>query len=173
MPPIQRFHWILTIRSFSCFKQTAQNRRFRIPMSMVTSMVGETKTFATPEVLKKTSLTSTFLNILQPLPGLHKLILLITCMLQGLLEFNPHWICYTTQCVARAATTPLQRCLPVGLPLRPPHCALVRFSPDAQSGLNRPLPLRSSGICPDACTQGLRTAHQFASLLMRNPGLTL
>jgi len=35
-----------------------------------------------------------------------------------------------------------------------------------------PLPLRSSGICPDANAQGLRTAHQFASLLMRNPGLT-
>jgi len=35
-----------------------------------------------------------------------------------------------------------------------------------------PLSLRSSGICPDAFAQGQRTAHQFASLLMRNPGLT-
>jgi len=34
-----------------------------------------------------------------------------------------------------------------------------------------PLPLRFSGICPDASVQGQRTAHQFASLLMRNPGL--
>ena len=25
-----------------------------------------------------------------------------------------------------------------------------------------PLPLRFSGICPDAFAQGLRTAHQFA-----------
>ena len=35
-----------------------------------------------------------------------------------------------------------------------------------------PLPLRSSGICPDAIPNIHRTAHQFASLLMRNPGLT-
>jgi len=34
-----------------------------------------------------------------------------------------------------------------------------------------PLSLRFSGICPDASVQGQRTAHQFASLLMRNPGL--
>jgi len=26
-----------------------------------------------------------------------------------------------------------------------------------------PLPLRSSGICPDACAQGQRTAHQFVT----------
>jgi len=30
----------------------------------------------------------------------------------------------------------------------------------------------SSGICPDAFAQSKHTAHQFATLLMRNPGLT-
>jgi len=33
-----------------------------------------------------------------------------------------------------------------------------------------PLPLRFSGVNPDANAQGPPTAHQFASLLMRNPG---
>jgi len=33
-----------------------------------------------------------------------------------------------------------------------------------------PLSLRCSGVCPDAGAKVQPTAHQFASLLMRNPG---
>jgi hypothetical protein len=39
------------------------------------------------------------------------------------------------------------------------HCASIRFVPDAQSGLNRPLPLRFSGVCPDAIPNIHHTAH--------------
>ena len=88
MPPLRGFYYLLTIRSFLFFEQTLRNRRFRTPISMVTSLVGGTKTFTTPEVLKKTSLTSTFLNILQPLPGLHRCLPLIPRMLPGTLELK-------------------------------------------------------------------------------------
>jgi len=53
MPPLRGFYYLLTLLSYSCFEQTPRNRRFGIPMSMVTSMAEETRTFATPEVLKK------------------------------------------------------------------------------------------------------------------------
>jgi|GEM_PF-2306209 len=35
-----------------------------------------------------------------------------------------------------------------------------------------PLSIRFSGVCPDAIPKSPPTAHSFASLLMRNPGLT-
>ena len=64
MPPLRGFYYLLTLLSYSCFEQTPRNRRFGIPMNIVTSIVGGTKIFSTPEVLKKTMLTSIFLYIM-------------------------------------------------------------------------------------------------------------
>jgi hypothetical protein len=58
-----------------------------------------------------------------------------------------------------------------------PSCTLESgrgFNPLAHFNLlckmpQRPLSLRFSGVNPDASMQGPNTAHQFASLLMRNP----
>ena len=96
------------IHSFNTRNAWEWCRRHQIPVSMVTSMVGRTLTFATPEVLKKTKFTITFPGIFSNLTESQRYPHLI---ILGASPLKPHFLsCLDT----RKEVNPAWENLPVG-----------------------------------------------------------